>query len=253
MTQPAPNVPWWVTNYQDDSYAERYGHHDGEVTRREIAFLVEHAPIRPGESVVDLCCAFGRHLRELARQGYARTVGADLSAALLRRARQASRDLGRDLPVVRADVRALPFRGVDVALLLFGSFGFLDTDQENQAVLGECASILRPGGRMCMDVFTRHPDRMKPETRTITTATAAITQHIGWDPRRRRMTRQTRTRYADRAEPVCTSSSVRLYTPAELLAMLGHAGLRVDATFSSYCGQALAADSDRIVVIGHRP
>jgi len=81
----------------------------------------------------------------------------------------------------------------------------------------------------------------------------AITRDIGWDPVRQRMIRQTRTRYADRMDAVCTSSSVRLYTPAELLAMLGHAGLHVDATFSSYRGQALADGSDRIIIIGHRP
>jgi ubiquinone/menaquinone biosynthesis C-methylase UbiE len=253
MTRATPDSPWWVTNYQDNGYAERYGHHDGEVTRREIAFLIEHARIRPAETVIDLCCAFGRHLRELARLGYARAAGADLSATLLHRARQDGRDLGLNLPAVRADVRALPFRGADVALLLFGSFGFLDTDLENQGVLGECVRILRPGGRMCMDVFTRHPDRMKPEIRTVTTRAATITQDIGWDPARQRMTRQTRTLYAGGADPVCTSSSVRLYTPAELLAMLRHAGLDVDATFGSYRGHALTADSDRIVVIGHRP
>lgn len=252
MTQAAQD-PWWVTNYQGTAYVERYGHHDGEVTRREVAFLIEHARIQPRESVVDLCCAFGRHLLELTRLGYTRTVGADLSAALLQHARQAGRALGLDLATVRADVRALPFRRVDVALLLFGSFGFLDTDEENQAVLAECLAVLRPGGRFCMDVFTRHPDRMKPGTRTVTTSTATITQAISYDPVSQRMIRRTQTLYADRPDPICTGSSVRLYTPSELLAMLSDAGLHVDARFGGYHGQDLTASSDTIVIIGHKP
>jgi SAM-dependent methyltransferase len=252
MTRATPD-PWWVTNYQGTAYVERYGHHDGEVTRREVALLIKHARIQRSESVVDLCCAFGRHLRELTRLGYTRTAGADLSAALLQHARQAGRDLGLDLAVVRADVRRLPFRRVDVALLLFGFFGFLDTDEENQAVLAECLAILRAGGRFCMDVFTRHPDRMKPCTRIVTTSTATTTQMISYNPASQRMIRRTQTRYAGLPDPICTASSVRIYTPGELLAMLSHAGLHVDARFGGYRGQDLTAASDRMVIIGHKP
>jgi hypothetical protein len=111
----------------------------------------------------------------------------------------------------------------------------------------------RAGGRFCMDAFTRHPDRMKPGTRIVTTSTATTTQMISYNPASQRMIRRTQTRYAGLPDPICTASSVRLYTAGELLAMLSHAGLHVDAQFGGYRGQDLTATSDRIVIIGHKP
>jgi ubiquinone/menaquinone biosynthesis C-methylase UbiE len=244
--------PWWVTNYQTTAYVERFGHHDGEVTEREVAFLIEHAAIQRQESIVDLCCAFGRHLREFTRIGYSRTIGADLSAALLQFAIKSGLDLELSLRAVRADVRALPFRHVDVAMLLFGSFGFLETDESNQAVLAECLRILKPGGRFCMDFFTQHPDRMKTTERVVSTNNSTTNQLISYDPIGRRMIRHTTIQYAGSSQPVRTCSSVRLYTPEELLVMLRQVGLHVDALFGGYRGQELSETSDRVVIIGHK-
>ncbi|MEU9575245.1 methyltransferase domain-containing protein [Streptomyces massasporeus] len=241
-----------MTNYQDTAYVERYGHHDGEVTRREVAFLIEHANIEPGDSIVDICCAFGRHLREFSRLGYRRTVGVDFSSALLRHARQRGLEQGLTLHTARADMRALPFTDVDVALLLFGSFGFFDSDEENQSALTECVRILRPGGRFCLDTFTPHAELMDPAIRTVRTEQATTIQQISYDPVIKRLIRQTRTQYNGWAKPAFTTSSVRLYTQAELIAALVKAGLIIDAQFGGYGGEAATATGERLVVIGHR-
>lgn len=57
---------------------------------------------------------------------------------------------------------------------------------------------------------------------------------ISYDPFSQRMIRHTQTRYADYPDPICTASSVRLYAPGELLAMLSRTGLHVDAQFGGY-------------------
>ena len=58
-----------------------------------------------GASVLDLGCGGGQDAQVLRRKGY-RVVGMDLTAAFLRVAREAV----PSLPLVRADMRELPFR-----------------------------------------------------------------------------------------------------------------------------------------------
>ena len=90
-----------------------------------------------GGTVVDLACGTGDLCRDLAARGY-RPVGIDFSAGMLAAATV-------DAPLVRGDGGALPIAtaGVDGVTCGFALRNFVDLD----AVFGECARVLRPGGR----------------------------------------------------------------------------------------------------------
>jgi demethylmenaquinone methyltransferase/2-methoxy-6-polyprenyl-1,4-benzoquinol methylase len=91
----------------------------------------------PGATVVDLACGTGDLCRDLAGRGYA-PVGIDFSAGMLAAAQI-------DAPLVRADGAALPVAtaSVDGVTCGFALRNFVALD----AVFGECARVLRPGGR----------------------------------------------------------------------------------------------------------
>jgi len=88
--------------------------------------------------VLDLACGTGDLSRLGLRRGY-RMVGADLSAGML----SAN---GAPTPLVEADGSRLPFaRGVFDGLVCgYALRNFTDL----AATLGECARVLRPGGRL---------------------------------------------------------------------------------------------------------
>jgi demethylmenaquinone methyltransferase/2-methoxy-6-polyprenyl-1,4-benzoquinol methylase len=91
----------------------------------------------PGGTIVDLACGTGDLCRDLATRGYA-PVGIDFSAGMLAAARI-------DVPLVRGDGAALPVAtgSIDGITCGFALRNFVDLD----AVFGECARVLRPGGR----------------------------------------------------------------------------------------------------------
>jgi SAM-dependent methyltransferase len=138
-----------------------------EQTAREVAFLCEVLPLFTHPRVLDVCCGEGRHARPLALAGYAVT-GLDAHPRLIARARQKWRDhdaiafgIADDAdprsPIFHVqDARALhhidgPFDGVTC---LWSSYGYYD-DEMNASILRRMTSLLRPGGRLVLDVYHR--------------------------------------------------------------------------------------------------
>ncbi len=94
----------------------------------------------PGARVLDLACGTGDLSRLGLRRGY-QVVGADLSAGMLAAN-------GTPCPLVEADGSRLPFAtgAFDGLLCGYALRNFTDL----AATLGECARVLRPGGRLAV-------------------------------------------------------------------------------------------------------
>ncbi|MBK8166069.1 MAG: class I SAM-dependent methyltransferase [bacterium] len=141
-------------------YPVVYGHRDDAEARRCLALLPRLAalPAGGGERVLDLGCGDGRHLGPLASAGLAAT-GLDLSDPLLRAAR--AREDG--VPLVRADMRALPFGDGSFAavLSLFTAFGYFGPEGGDREMVAGIARVLAPGGHWYLDYLDA--DRVRDE------------------------------------------------------------------------------------------
>lgn len=101
------------------------------------------AAVGPGDRVIDLACGTG-DLCELASRRGATVAGVDFAGGMLRRARAR----GACARLVQADAQALAFpdASVDVVTCGFALRNFVSLE----AVLAECARVLRPGGRLAL-------------------------------------------------------------------------------------------------------
>ena len=99
-----------------------------------------------GLTALDAGCGSGRYLKALIDRG-ARTIGMDLSAAMLERAREST------TRIARADLLALPFDAMSIDLVVCGLA--LGDVAEIELALTEIARVLRPGGRVVYSVV--HP------------------------------------------------------------------------------------------------
>ena len=149
---------WWDADADD--YQAAHGDFLGDVRFRwcpeglteEGAGLL--GPIA-GQDVLEVGCGAASCSRWLVTQG-ARPVALDLSAGMLRHAREANARSGVPVPLVLADAGVLPFADAsfDVACSAFGAVPFV---ADSAAVMREVHRVLRPGGRW---VFaTTHPLR----------------------------------------------------------------------------------------------
>jgi SAM-dependent methyltransferase len=107
--------------------------------------------LRPGMIVLDLACGHGDLANLLAVRG-CRVTGLDSSAVFLDRARAGAAAAGVSVEYVAGDMRQLPWTGrFDRVINWSTAFGHFD-DTANRAVLTGIARVLRPGGRLAMDL-----------------------------------------------------------------------------------------------------
>jgi SAM-dependent methyltransferase len=149
---------WWDSDADD--YQDEHGAFLGDVDfvwcpeglREADAKLL--GDVR-GRRVLEVGCGAAAGARWLAGQG-AEVVALDLSAGMLRHAREAADRSGVRVPLMQADALALPFAdgAFDIACTAFGAIPFV---ADSGAVMREVARVLRPGGSWVFSIT--HPMR----------------------------------------------------------------------------------------------
>jgi ubiquinone/menaquinone biosynthesis C-methylase UbiE len=120
--------------------------------------LAERARPAPGAAILDVGCGTGVLARRLARANGGRVVGLDVTPAMLDVARAAASRDGLAVEWREGAAERLPFADAEFDLVTcqFALMFFAD----RAAALAEMRRVLRPGGRLALNVFQpidRHP------------------------------------------------------------------------------------------------
>lgn len=157
-TSVAANLRWW------DADADAYHLEHGEfLTDADFVWCPEglrEDDIRLlGEvsrrSTLEVGCGNAACSRYLATRG-ANPVALDLSAGMLRHARLAESRCGIAVPLVQAEVCALPF-AAETFDIVFSAFGAIPFVADSALAMREVYRVLKPGGRWAFS--TNHPMR----------------------------------------------------------------------------------------------
>lgn len=235
----------WYKEWFGEEYLELYSNRDVGEAERHVDFVESLFGDSRPEAILDLACGAGRHTAALRRRGY-RTLGVDLSKILLAQ--------GVGLPRVAGDMRCLPFaaESFDWVFNFFTSFGYFESEHENQTVLEEVARILMPRGRLMIDLFNRQQvlENLEPsETRVLQGRTVEIERW--YDERNERVNKRIRLT-GGASTPRTFLESVRAYTPEEVGEALAAAGLSVVDRLGSFEGAAFEADSPRLILVARK-
>jgi len=242
---------WWESFFGPD-YLVLYG---AELTpkrsAREVEGIMRAIGLKPGESVLDVCCGFGRHMRWLQALGM-RVTGLDLSPVQLSLARETA-GLSAPLRLVRGDSRRLPFTSAfDAALCLYTSVGYF-SDADNLRQIREVARVLKPGGRLFLD--NQNPVRvlrnLRPERRIEDPATgAAVVERLEYDPATRRVySRKELTTPGGRRAHWFV---LRAYHADEMAGLLEQCGLAVQATYGDFDLRPYGDDTERLILTARK-
>jgi SAM-dependent methyltransferase len=239
---------WWETFF-DAQYvrlwesAEASGNAD-----RQAAGLISILGLRPGSSVLDAPCGYGRISKVLAQSGV-HVLGVDASGDMLEEAERRRGDLPSDrLRYLRHDLRTpLEESGFDAALNLFSSLGY-GSEADDLAILCTLRDAVRPGGSVFIE--TNHRDRH-------------VTNIALGRSGANRLPDDTLFLVEDRFEPVTgrvetrwfwsgpagsgqKSSSIRVYAVTELVRLVEAAGLRLVSVHRGCFPEPFVAESSAI-------
>lgn len=247
-----------------DDYADFYDWENARtMARRDVPFWTRVAAAAGGP-VLELGCGTGRVALPVARAGTS-LVGVDISARMLQRARARVRRArqGARVRLVRGDIRRLPFRDEGFALVMapYGILQSLVAEADLRAALAAVAALLRPGGRLVMELVADLPawQEYTNETRL-----------HGWRPGRRshvtlvESVRQDRARgrtlfaqeFVEQRGKVRTSRrftlAFRTLSVPQMARRLERAGLRVAARLGSYDGDPWTKTSETWILIAEK-
>jgi SAM-dependent methyltransferase len=210
--------------------------------------MLDELSLGPGSRVLDLACGRGRISIGLAQRGL-RVTGLDLSPRSLELARSRAEAAGVEVELIHRDMRELDAEeAFDAVVCVFTSFGYFPTQDEDERVLAAVARSLVPGGRFLIELVNtiaiakefRERDWQELEDGTLWLEQRRYDQLTGRHEATWTFVGPDGTRSELR-------HSLRGYTPAELVAMLGRAGLEVDGSWGSWEGDALGEGSRTIL------
>jgi SAM-dependent methyltransferase len=248
-------MPEWYEEAFDEFYLDIYSHRDDKEAEQFVAYLGKTLPLE-GIALLDVCCGEGRHLRAFENGG-ARGFGLDLSEVLLERLTISHE--GRELRVVRGDMRDFPFasESFDVCINMFTSLGYFQTRQEELRVISETWRVLKRGGLVVVDHVNpvwvadtleprsvkRKGDLVVEEKRRLLEEGKAVEKTIS-------------IRSIQNPEVLLReySERVALFRRGELEHMLEQAGYVIDRSIGSYDGEPFRENrSCRLIVLARKP
>ncbi|HZV74407.1 MAG TPA: class I SAM-dependent methyltransferase [Conexibacter sp.] len=220
--------------------AERLGGYD--TTAEDAAQMVELLGLRPGTTIVDAGCGFGRCCAALQALGMEAT-GVDISPAAIAEAerrcpgpRYRVLDLTQPLP---ADLGRF-----DVLVNVYSSFGYGATEAEDIAMLRVFHRLLKPGGSIVMQLsdLERSRFRLRTDEGVVVRDTNGVTETLDVDFTTGRL----HVRYELGDDVV--HSRIRMYERADLEAMLADVGFADIRGYGDFTG-APKRPEDRLVLV----
>ncbi len=262
MTQD-PKTPWWSEEYGffGDFYMEGDASKEGyliekkqnlnERTEVEVDGVIKLLSITDGAEILDCPCGYGRHSIELARRGF-KVTGSDINFTHLSKAESTADAQDIKVTFNKESMLDLKYSSqFDAVINIFYSFGFFDTDEENERVLKNFFNTLKPGGKFLMHTDVNVPRVLsgkykKDEERNLETGkTLRIID--SYDPGTKRINGIWVIKNNGTEER--RNYSVRVYTKEEFEEICKKIGFSSVATYSDWDGSSYSPDSEDMIVV----
>ena len=127
---------------------------DLAITSQEIDLFLNILKLSPEDKILDLCCGQGRHSLELGRRNFKNVEGLDRSHYLIQKAKAQCKKEDVNIKFKEGDARKIPYIPdcFDTVMILGNSFGYFETIQDDLRVLKEIFKILKPWGKLLIQI-----------------------------------------------------------------------------------------------------
>ncbi len=244
--------PW----HQDDSFWKEFAPvlfnpQRMERTKEEVENIISLLNLRPGVSVLDLCCGPGRHSLELARRRFSVT-GVDRTRIYLAEARKKAKKEGLEIDFIQKDMRSFcKPNSFDVAINFFTSFGYFEDEKDDKKVLENVYRSLKKGGVFLIDTVGKEVLARRFQGRDwyeindiIILEEGKVCKDWTWVESHWIMIKDGKKHE--------TKVTHRLYSAAELSALLKDCGFNSVFVYGDLTGAPYDDKAKRLILAGHK-
>lgn len=222
-----------------------------EKTQVEVTNIISLLKISAGTSVLDLCCGPGRHSLELARRGFS-VVGVDRTRTYLEKARKQAEIEGLKVEFIQEDMRNFcKSNTFDIVINLFTSFGYFEDIEDDKKVITNVYRSLKNRGIFLVDIMGKEViARMFRErdwhevNGTIVLEERKVCRNWSWMENRWIMIKDGKMEEY--------KISHRLYSAAELTALLNDCGFNAIDVYGDLTGAPYDHTAKRLVLVAHK-
>jgi SAM-dependent methyltransferase len=222
-----------------------------EKTQEEVTNIISLLKISPGSFVLDLCCGPGRHSLELARRGFS-VIGVDRTKTYLEKARKQAEIEGLKVEFIQEDMRSFCKPNTfDVAINLFTSFGYFEDIDDDKKVITNVYRSLKNRGVFLIDIMGKEVlarifrERDWYEVNNIIVLEERkICRNWSWIENRWIMIKDGKMEEY--------KISLRLYSAAELTALLNDCGFNAIEVYGDLMGAPYDHTAKRLVLVAHK-
>ena len=257
------NTSWWTEEYgyfgsfyiKADTQRDTKRNNEislRERTKVEVDGIIRLLSLEDGMKILDCPCGYGRHSIELASRNFLVT-GADINSKHLEKAKSTAGD--RTITFTKKNMLDLMYDSeFDAVINIFASFGFFDTEEENEKVLQNFFNALKPGGKFLMHIDANiskmiHGDHKHINEKELVTGEILRIVDV-FNPKTKRLD-GTWTIEGENTKRI-RGYSVRIYTKDEFERMCKKIGFSSVKTYSNWNGNEYTDDADNMIVVAQK-
>ncbi len=144
---------WFEDWFNSDEYLYVYRHRNEEDAKNLFSLIINNTNLKESSKVLDLACGAGRHSILFAKNNF-EVTGIDISENLLCTAKRTAAELGLKINFMKADLRSITVPDkFHLVINLFTSFGYFETDTENEKLITLAHNCLLNNGYFILDFF----------------------------------------------------------------------------------------------------
>ena len=221
-------------------------------TEKEVAFIED--VLQKKGMILDLCCGTGRHSIILSQHGW-NMIGLDLSRNLLAIAKRKMKQKAAEFPIIRADMRCLPFRNqvFKAVINMFTSFGYLPSETEDLKCLMEVQRVLQENGLFLIDVVNKeYVMKIYKERDWAEYEPFYLLENRILDSRKSMLLSEWTIIEKDTNEIRHIQHNLRLYSFPKLRQMLRQAGLKIKRVYGGYDKKKFSQNASRMILLAQK-
>ncbi|MFA6105409.1 MAG: class I SAM-dependent methyltransferase [Patescibacteria group bacterium] len=256
---------WWESDggFFGDLYKEADDSVEGHLnsplnlqlrTTHEISGVAKLCGLNKGAKILDCPCGYGRHSLALAEAGF-NVTGADINERFLKLDEdKRSEKKIENCRFIKNDMRHLKFRNeFDAVINMFYSFGFFDSDKENEEVARKFFEALKPGGKFLMHTHVTVPRLVSGELLNFQVRKLLSGKELELKRRYNTTTKREDGEWTlitkDGKREELTPYSVRLYTDKEFTDLCKGVGFKEVACYGDWDGSPYNDNSPQLITV----